>query len=336
MAEPNPHRQIARTVAFLCYLLTGCVLLMGAIATILAAIVDPSIPQVIPILNKPAVKMTNLQMAIMVLSWFVSVALMIALCGWRIQSLFGREHRQEKLVAKSAVGCLRLGGLGCVLWVVPGLLPIFMTGKILTTGEPAGFKEALIVSPAFVIPIVLMLSIAWFISATFLRLTLEEGRRAYRTYLDRVQPRLAGLADPATRAYVQEQTLDVLTKLDTTLKRALLDYLSESGVLNGDTRIVLHGADFRRVDLRTISLPHADLRETNLEDANLQGAFLFEANLHKATLKRADLSRANLQGADLQQADLTDAVLDGAKLIGANLTGTIVAPHQLQQARRER
>jgi hypothetical protein len=272
----------------------------------------------------------------MMASVFIIITLMIVLFGWRVQSLFGQRHRKEKLGAKSAVGCLRLGSLGCGLWALPSLFTALITGKLLATGEQVGFIDILVGMSVFVLAIILMMSIAWFISVNFARLKPEERRRAYQSYLELVEPSLPRLADPETRDFVQEQTMEVLTKLDATLKSTLLDYLSQAGLLTGNTRILLNNADFRRVDLRSISLPRADLREINLEQAKLQGAFLFEANLYKARLKKADLRRANLQGANLQQADLTGAMLEGTNLRGANRMGTIITSRQLAQARLDK
>jgi hypothetical protein len=299
-------------------------------------------------------------MAVMVASMFVIIALMIALSGWRVQSLFGGPRRQEKLFAKSAVGCLRLAGVGCGLWLVPSTGTALMLGVMLATGEPVGIKEVfvgvsgpvlliiLMLSAAWfisepvgikevfvgvsgpVLLIILMLSAAWFISATFVS---PKGERAYDDYLKRVRSRLPDLAEPSERAYVQEQTLEVLAQLDTTLKSALLDYLSRSRLLTGPNRITLRGADFRGVDLRSLDLPDADLSGINFEQANLQGARLFQADLRGARLNRADLSRANLQRADLRHADLTDAVLAGTKLYGANIDEALVTPAQLNRAR---
>jgi hypothetical protein len=323
MAEPNPHQQTARVAAFACYIVAGLVLVAGVLFTLAAATSD---------LSKLPVEgtVTNLRMAVMIASVFLVIALMIVLSGWRVQSLFGQERRQEKLLAKSAVGCLRLAGLGCGLWLVPSTATALMGGVWLATGEPLGLKEVFVGASGPLLVIGGMLSAAWFISATFINL---KGERAYDDYLKRIEPRLPALADPETRAYVQEQTLEVLTKLDATLKSALLDYLCKSRLLTGPNRITLHGADFRGVDLRSLDLPEADLSGINLEQANLQGARLFQANLREARLRRADLSRANLQWADLRQADLTDAVLAGAKLRGANLLEANVTPMQLDQAR---
>lgn len=328
MAEPNPHRRTARILAGVCYVLSALVLVLGTFSTLAAISIDVSQP--------PFENVTNERMAVMLASAFGIVALMIALFGWRIRSLFGQQRQQEKLAARSAVGCLRLGSLGCALWAVPSTLTAIATGTVLATGEPAGLREIFVGLSGFILAIILMLSIAWFISTNFVRHDVAESRRAYAAYLARVQPKLPDLAEPDTRAYVQEQTMEVLTKLDTTFKRALLDYLGESDVLTGATGILLQGADFRRVDLRAINLPRADLSGINLDEAKLQGAILFEANLRKATLRKADLSRANLQGANLRQADLTEAVLEGTNLRGTDRTGTIVAPYQLKQARLEK
>lgn len=325
MADPNPHRGKARVIAFVCYVLAGFVLVAGTFFTLAAATME---------LTAPGLEgVTNARMAVMVASIFAIIALMISLSGWRIQRLFGQPRRQEKLAARSAVGCLRLGSLGCGLWALPSTFTVLLTGKMLATGEHAGLREIFIGTSGFVLVIILMLSVAWFISANFVRPSLEEGRRAYREYLNRVQPRLSGLADLATRAYVQEQTMEILAKSDSATKSVLLEYLSKAGLLTGATRITLQGADFRGTDLHSINLPRADLHGINLEQAKLQDAFLFEADLKGARLNRADLSRANLQGADLRTADLTDAVLDGANLGGANLEGAFVTPAQLGRAR---
>lgn len=327
MADPNPHRGKARAVAYACYILAGIVLVFGTALTLMALTVEISGPRLEGV--------TNGRMAIMLASTFGIIALLIALFGWRVRDLFGQDRRQEKLGAKSAVGCLRLGSLGCGLWALPSAFAVLITGKWLPTGDPAGWRDVFIGSSGHLLAIALMLSAAWFVSVNFVRANLAEARRAYREYLERVQPRLSGLTELATRAYVQEQTADVLTKLDATHKALLLEYLSHEGLLTGATRLALQGADFRGVDLHAINLPHADLRGVNLEHAKLQGAMLFEADLSRAKLNRADLSRANLQGANLRHADLTGAQLDGANLRGADLTAAVVSPSQLGRARLE-
>lgn len=325
MAELNPHQQTARVFAFACYIVAGFVLVGGFPFVLAAALMDLSQMQV-----RGVITPTNARMAFMMASIFVIIALMFALSGWRIQSLFGQERRQEKLFAKSAVGCFRLTGLGCGLWLLPSMVIGLITGVLPFTGEPVGIKEVLVGASGPILVNILLLSVAWFISATFVRL---KGERAYDDYLKRIKPRLPDLTDPDVRAYVQEQTLEVLPKLGPTLKSNLLDYLGKSRLLIGPNRVALRDADFRGVDLRSINLPNADLRGINLESARLQGAILFEACLHNARLNNADLSRAVLQGADLRQADLTGAVLEGTNLRGANTLEAIVTPEQLGRAR---
>lgn len=324
MIEQNPQRRIARLVAFACYIFAGLVLIAGVFFTLAAATVDMS--------QLRLEGVTNGRMAVMVGSTFVIAILMIVLFGWRVQSLFGQHRRQEKLVARSAVGCLRLSSLGCGLWSLVSACTVLVTGKLLATGEPAGIKEIFIGSSGFVIAIILMLAVAWFISTHLLPLTPDESKRIYQAYLNGIQTRLLVLADPETRAYLQAQTTETLTKLDATLKSSLLRELGKLGLLTGDTRIALSRADFRGVDLCLVNLPKADLREIDLEEAKLEGATLPGANLYNAKLKKANLSNARLQETNLSRADLTGAVLKEAKLRAADLTETILKDADLSHA----
>ncbi len=324
MADTNPHRKTAHVVAIVCYVLAGIVLVVGAVSTLAAATAELS--------GTRFEGVTNVRMAFMIASMFAIVALMTTMFGWRVKGLFGQRFRQDKLATRSAVGCLRLGSLGCGLWALLSALIALLTGKIIATNEPAGFREIFVGSSGFILAIILMTSVAWFISANFLPTYVVGGGRVYQEYVARVQPLLRDLAELETRAYVQEQTMEVLAKIDAGSKSVLMEYLGRSGLLNGNTRIVLQDADFRGVDLHAINLPRADLHGINLEQAELQDAILFEADLTHARLNRADLSRANLQGADLRQADLTDALLEGANLSGADLTGAIFTDSQIRRA----
>lgn len=324
MADLNPHRKIARTFAFACYGLTVLVLVAGVFFTLIAAMMDIS--------ELKLAGVTNQRMVAMLVSMFLIVSLMIVLLGWRSQSLFGQQWRQDKLAAKSAVGCLRLGSLGCTLWAVPSTVCFLITGTMLSTGEPASLLDIFIGTSGFIFATSLMLAIAWFISANYARLNSEERRRAYHAYQEAIRPCLTKLAEPEARAYVQEQTIDVLKKLDTSLKSTLLVFLGQSGLLTGDARLALQGADFRRVDLSSINLPGADLQGIDFEHAVLRSTTLFKANLRNARLKNADLSRANLQEADLRQADFAGAVLEDTNLTDANLTGANLSPEQRYRA----
>lgn len=328
MIESNPYRQIARIFAFCCYILAGVTVIAGIFSVLGASTTDFSS---LPFYTAH----TNLLMAMAMGSMGLVVAVMIALFGRRVQSLFGQQRRQEKLAPKSAVGCLRLGSLGCALWIVPSTLTAVTTGlRALPNTNPLTFADFLVGVSGSVLLIILMLSIAWFISANFTHLSLEDRRRAYHNYRQLVDSKLAQLSDPAVRAFVQDHTMDVLTKLDAILKRDLLDYLSQARLLTGDTRISLHNADFSGLDLRGASLPNADLSEINLERSNLEGAILFEASLRDANLRNTVLSRAVLQGADLQRANMTGAILDGTNLVGARINNALTTPGQLERARR--
>jgi uncharacterized protein YjbI with pentapeptide repeats len=325
MIETNPHRRTARVFAFLCYIVAGLVFCVSMFFILAAANID--LTQM-----RGVEGVTNTRMTIMISSVFGIVILMIILLGWRVQRLFGQHSRQEKPGARAAVGCLRLGSLGCGLWALPTAFSILTTGKVLSTGEPAGIQDLFIGASGFIVATVLMLSIAWFISANFVRLNAEERRGVYQSYINLVQAQSLRIGDPETRAHIQAHTIDVLKKLDPTLKSTLLQDLSKSNLLTGNTRIVLSNSDFRRVDLCLSSLPEADLREINLEEARLEGAMLAKVNLSKAKLKRCNLTRARLQGANLQQADLTEAVLSEAKLRGANLSGAVLKRANLSGA----
>ena len=325
MIEINPYRRLARTIAFICYAVAGAVFCLGVFLTLVAATQDISyIPE--------AKGMTNAQFATMIGALFAVWTVMITLLGWRVQRVFGQHHRTEKPVGTVAVGCLRLSSLGCVLWSLPGALGIIFSGKVLTTGKPVGIPDLFVAVSIIAITITLMLSVAWFIKANYLYPNNQEREHAYQVYLHAVQTELPRVAHPETRAFLEEQTLYVLPKLNQTLKGTLLKDLSKTNLLNGSTRIALRNADFRGADLSLSDLPEADLGEINLEEARLDDAHLYRVNLYKARLRGCNLSRARLQAANLQEADLTEAVLTEAKLRAANLHRTILTNANLQGA----
>ena len=285
MTEHNPYRLIARSFAFACYMLAFFILCASLFFIVAAANMD--LTQM-----RGLEGVTNARMTVMMISMFAIIILMISLLGWRAQRVFGQHHRPDKPIARATVGCLRLGSLGCGLWILPTALTIITTGQILATGELAGVQDLFIGASGFFVAILLMMSVSWFISTNFARLNVEERKHAFQAYMNAVQAGLSKMADPETRAHLQQQTLDLLPKLDLALKGTLLENLSESHLLTGNTRIVLRNADFRGVDLRRSDLPEADLREINLEHAGLEGALLSKVNLYKARLKRCNLSRA--------------------------------------------
>lgn len=335
MAELNPHRELARTFAFVSYVFAGLVLVVGVFFTIGAMLADRS--------ELAQAGFTNERLAVLAASMFLMFSVMIVLLGWRVQRLFGQQRRKDKLAAKSAVGCLRLGSLGCGLWAILVAACILITGRLLTTGEPAGWRELFVGASGPILAIFLMVAVAEFISRNFASLNAKERRRAYDAYQHAIQPYLMNLAAPEARTYVQEETIEVLQKLDNSLKSTLLVFLFQSGLLSGDWRLSLRGVDFQRVDLSSINLPRADLHGINLGHAILRGTSLFKVNLQGVKLNHADLTGAILYEADLREADLQKAclreidfggaLLQGANLSGADLTGAKLTPEQRNQTR---
>ena len=324
MIDSNPHRRVARGIAFTFYVLAGFVLFLSAFFVLAAAMVDVN--------TLPNKNVTNARLVAITVSTVVIIVSMIVLFGWRIQRLFGQRRLKEKLVARSAVDLLRLGSLGCGLWTIPSTLSILITGGLILDDKVLGMRDVFVGSSGFVLAIILMLSIAHFISKNLITLNSQEQKSAYLSYLASLESKVVAMSDPATRASIQDQTIHLLPKLDVTLKSALLEALNKLKLLTGNTRVELSKVDFQKVDLTAGSLPHADLREINLAESKLRGATLFKVNLSRANLKKSDLSRARLQQANLRQADFTDAVLRESKLRGADLTEAVLQRADLTDA----
>jgi len=173
---------------------------------------------------------------------------------------------------------------------------------------------------------------------------------ALQTYLDRMSELLleknlrTSQTDDEVRTVARSQTLTVVRSLDANRKRALLQFLHESGLITNDESngivsleraalqgINLHNADLAGANLSRTSLRNADMRNTNLQRTSLCRAKLSDANLSEANLFEADLSDTILDGAMLHHADLSKANLCGADLNSADLRGAIVTPEQLKQ-----
>jgi uncharacterized protein YjbI with pentapeptide repeats len=131
----------------------------------------------------------------------------------------------------------------------------------------------------------------------------------------------------------RSQTLDVLRRVDTNRRGAVIIYLEDLELVQGNVSqygyrppiIDLSDADLEEAnlsnaDLNDANLFNADLQNTTLISANLKGATLTSATLQGTNLELADLSHANLFDANLFDADLKDATLEGANLVGADLS----------------
>jgi len=156
---------------------------------------------------------------------------------------------------------------------------------------------------------------------------------ALLTYLDKMSELLidkqlhkeVNRYDP-TRVTARARTLTILSQLDGTRKKIVLQFLRESRLINKEevkveevpipSQLVgLRGADLSNAQLRSMKLISTDRKESvSLEGAILQGADLRSVDLGGADLREADLTDADLSCANLRGADLT-----GAKLRGANL-----------------
>ena len=120
------------------------------------------------------------------------------------------------------------------------------------------------------------------------------------------------------------RTLTVLRRLDEHRKRAVLEFLYESGLIQkGKCAIKLNKASFRGVDLYKIDLHNADLR----------GVLFQSADLGKANLSNSDLSETNLLRANLTAADLTGADLSNTNIKWAYTSKAKVTIKQLEKAK---
>lgn len=155
----------------------------------------------------------------------------------------------------------------------------------------------------------------------------DEALQAYveqmsKMLTDEDQPLHEAQLGDRLSAVARERTLTALTRVDSSRKRRVLQFLYESGLINEKgTVLSLAESDLKLANLQGVCLQGASLHGANLALASLQGANLQSANLQGANLTFAKLQGANLQGTDLAFAKLQRAKLHGANLIDAtNLT----------------
>jgi uncharacterized protein YjbI with pentapeptide repeats len=177
----------------------------------------------------------------------------------------------------------------------------------------------------------------------------NQHEAAFRAYIDKMselltEKRLAHSApDDRVRNIARLQTLVVLIGLDGIRKRSVLQFLQESGLIEGGKRIIdlseadLSKANLSEADLGSVDLFNVNLSEADLSNTYLSGAILSEANLSKANLYRADLSatrlvRANLKGANLGRARIANGILSEANLSGANFSSAELFNANLHKA----
>jgi uncharacterized protein YjbI with pentapeptide repeats len=151
--------------------------------------------------------------------------------------------------------------------------------------------------------------------------------------LDEKRPLRQSRIDSEERTLTRARTLTVLTRLDATRKRSVLQYLYESALINkGHVVVYLEGADLKSADLSAFTLSRGRLSSTNLSSVNAIAASLSEADLRNAYLGDADLSAANLYAADLSGAYLSKANLHAANLLRADLSDASLSDADLSTA----
>ncbi len=157
------------------------------------------------------------------------------------------------------------------------------------------------------------------------------------------------------------KTLTVLSKLDASRKRSVIQFLHESDLISksdpsSKTECIVHlhatdlnglnGADLSGADLSGLPLGFSDLHKVNLKKANLSKAILSETDLSGAVLSEANLREArlswgkyvigptgaNLKRAVLREADLSSAIMNDVILIEADLSGAKLSDADLSGA----
>jgi len=197
--------------------------------------------------------------------------------------------------------------------------------------------------------------------------TDNQQETALQAYIDKMSELLLhenlrkSAEDAEVRKIARVRTLTVLSKLDASRKRSVMQFLHESDLINksdpsSETECIVHlqatdrdrssGADLSGADLSGLSLGFSDLHKVNLRNANLSKANLSEAVLSGADLSGANLREArlswgklvidptgtNLEGADLSGADLSSAIMNDVILIEADLSGAKLSDADLSGA----
>jgi uncharacterized protein YjbI with pentapeptide repeats len=212
---------------------------------------------------------------------------------------------------------------------------------------------------ALAIPVVLAIAGFWFTAQQEERQRAIENQRAeneqrledqrsqdatLQAYLDQMSELMlekdlrASEEDSEVRTLARARTLTVLGRLGPDRKRSVVQFLSESSLIQNANPVVdLGAADLSDANLYLINLSDANLSDANLEGANLSHTILEDANLSEARLSNAELRYANLEVADLSfaslgHADLSYADLSHADLSSANLYSTDLSTANLRGA----
>ena len=136
---------------------------------------------------------------------------------------------------------------------------------------------------------------------------------ALQAYLDQMSTLLTeknlrnSREDSTVRKLARARTLTVLQILDPSGKNAVMNFLLEAGLVQGEEGEPI------------INLFGAQLSGIRMVNTDLSGAVLSQANLNDAVLVQCDLSDADLSSAALFGANLTGTDLRDANLLLANM-----------------
>jgi uncharacterized protein YjbI with pentapeptide repeats len=215
-------------------------------------------------------------------------------------------------------------GIGVALTVLIVLLAIGGASYGWTGFGEKTLWEWLQLLSALAIPIVLAGAGFWFTMQQDARQRVLAEQRAQdealQGYLDQMGTLvLENLSDQKVQTVMRARTLTALSRLDTSRKNEVVQFLLEANLVNsaGESGPVI---DLSHADLSDTELSNDDLTGAILRNADLRGADLRHASLEDASLWAAHLNRANLRGAYLTGATLVRADFNGAKLDHANLS----------------
>jgi hypothetical protein len=334
MFEENKSKFAARLIG-LFFILSGIfVLIVGLF--FMAAALETDFTELPKVLQNAS----QLELAALIYAMFFIIALVLFWVGIEILVLYGREYKQDRLGAKTVVGCLSITGLGCLLWGILALAVTSITGYVLMTAEPATIGDKLVGFSSFLVFVFIIGLIDVFVWFFYVKLSPNERENILNDYLKHIRSKIS-LLNKQSELMLEELlkfellnlskiTLNVLKKLDTTRKGRLLESLYNLDLIRktSNPNICLHGADFKRANLQRINLVEADLENINFKYADFTEADLRDANLKGANLKDANLLRANLARANLLGAKVHVKSLEKA----ASLENTTL-PDRIKKSR---
>jgi len=170
--------------------------------------------------------------------------------------------------------------------------------------------------------------------------TQDEALQAYldqmgQMLLDERRPLRQSERDSEERTLARARTLTILQRLDPEHKRSVLQFLSDSYLIEATPAPIWGETDAPYA--RTKSPPVIRLDKADLEHADLMGMYLGIIDLSKAILSHADMTRCRfgyviVMGANIGVPRLESTELSSAKLRGAHFGGAIMQGAKLRHA----